>query len=71
MIYDIVNIHGCDLLVFACKSLSDWIRYLVLVPYTGKSGIFRGQPASLRGSDSDYSGRGASNVKDHTHKDRL
>ena len=48
---------------FACKSLSDWVRYLVIVMCTGKSGIFRGQPVSLRGSNPDYSGRSASRVK--------
>ena len=47
---------------FACKSLSDWVRYLVIVMCTGKSGIFRGQPVSLRGSNLDYSGRSASRV---------
>ena len=47
---------------FACKSLSDWVRYLVTVTCTGKSGIFRGQPVSLRGSNPDYSGRSASRV---------
>ena len=47
---------------FACKSLSDWVRYLVIVMCTGKSGIFRGQPVSLRGSNPDYSGRSASRV---------
>ena len=48
---------------FACKSLSDWVRYLVIVRCTGKSGIFRGQPVSLRGSNPDYSGHSASRVK--------
>ena len=47
---------------FACKSLSDWVRYLVIVTCTGKSGIFRAQPVSLRGSNPDYSGRSASRV---------
>ena len=46
-----------------CKSLSDWVRYLVIVTCTGKSGIFQGQPVSLRGSNPDYSGRSASRVK--------
>ena len=48
---------------FACKSSSDWVRYLVIVTCTGKSGIFRGQPVSLRGSNLDYSERSASRVK--------
>ena len=48
---------------FACKSLSDWVRYLVIVTCTGKSRIFRGQPVSLRGSNPDYSGRSTSRVK--------
>ena len=47
---------------FACKSLSDWVRYLVIVTCTGKSGIFWAQPVSLRGSNPDYSGRSASRV---------
>ena len=47
---------------FACKSLSDWVRYLVIVTCTGKSGIFRAQLVSLRGSNPDYSGRSASRV---------
>ena len=47
---------------FACKSLSDWVRYLVIVTCTGKSGIFRGQPVSLRGSNPDYSRCRASRV---------
>ena len=51
---------------FACKSLSDWVRYLVIVTCTGKSGIFRGQPVSLRGSNPDYSGRSTSRVKKRT-----
>ena len=48
---------------FACKSLSDWVRYLKIVTCTGKSGIFRGQPVSLRGSNPAYSGSSASRVK--------
>ena len=48
---------------FECKSLSDWVRHLVIVTCTGKSRIFRGQPVSLRGSNPDYSGRSASRVK--------
>ena len=47
---------------FACKSWSDWVRYLVIVTCTGKSRKFRGQPVSLRGSNLDYSGRSASRV---------
>ena len=47
---------------FACKSLSDWVRYLVIVTCTGKSGIYRRQPVSLRGSNPDYSGCRASRV---------
>ena len=47
---------------FACKSLSDWVRYLVIVTCTGKSGIFRGQPVSPRGSNPDYSGRSTRRV---------
>ena len=29
---------------FACKSLCDWVRYVVIVMFTGKSGIYQGQP---------------------------
>ena len=47
---------------FACKSLSDWVRYLLIVMCTGKSWIFRGQPVSMRGSNPDYSGCRASRV---------
>ena len=46
---------------FPCKSLSDWVRYLVIV--TGKSRIFRGQPVSLRGSNLDYSRSSTSRAK--------
>ena len=48
---------------FACKSLSDWVRYLVTVMCTGKSGIFRGQPVSLRGSNLSISRCSASRIK--------
>ena len=51
------------------KVLSDWVRYLVIVMCTGKSGIFRAQPVSLRGSNPDYSGRSASRVKSFWHMD--
>ena len=42
MMYDIVNIHGCDWLVCMYKTLSDWVRYLVIVTCTGKSEYSRG-----------------------------
>ena len=49
---------------FVCKSLSNWTGYSVIVTCTWKSGIFRGQPVSLRGSNPDYSRCSASRVKD-------